>query len=168
MKLNFKQKIAAVQQEIGAITKNAINPHFKNKYFDINTLINQLNPILHKHGLLLVQPIKEGAVVSSIEDQETGDAVTSELTLPQLDNPQKIGSAISYYRRYTLTSLLALQAEDDDAQAASKPKAQAKPVMVKDSDNWNRAVEKKIPANEVIKYMTFTDEVLEAYKKAIK
>jgi hypothetical protein len=39
--------------------------------------------------------------------------------LPEINDPQKLGSAITYYRRYTLQSLLALQAEDDDANLAS-------------------------------------------------
>jgi hypothetical protein len=36
------------------------------------------------------------------------------MVLPNLQDPQKLGSAITYYRRYTLQSLLGLQAEDDD------------------------------------------------------
>jgi len=42
--------------------------------------------------------------------------------LPMSGTPQQLGSAITYYRRYTLQSLLSLQAEDDDANAASNVK----------------------------------------------
>jgi len=37
-------------------------------------------------------------------------------------DPQKIGSAITFYRRYTLQSLLGLQSEDDDGNKAIPPK----------------------------------------------
>ena len=43
------------------------------------------------------------------------------MELPNLQDPQKLGSAITYFRRYTLQSLLGLQAEDDDGNKASAP-----------------------------------------------
>ena len=46
-------------------------------------------------------------------------SVESSIQLTQFNDPQKLGSAITYYRRYTLQSLLGLQAEDDDANKAS-------------------------------------------------
>jgi hypothetical protein len=45
--------------------------------------------------------------------------VISALKLPEIADPQKLGSCITYYRRYTLASLLGLQAVDDDANVAS-------------------------------------------------
>jgi hypothetical protein len=45
--------------------------------------------------------------------------VTSFMALPDLTDPQKLGSCITYYRRYSLVSLLALEAEDDDGNTAS-------------------------------------------------
>ena len=51
-----------------------------------------------------------------------GKEITSCMALPDLTDPQKIGSAITYFRRYSLTSLLSLQCEvDDDGNKASKP-----------------------------------------------
>jgi len=43
------------------------------------------------------------------------------MKLSDQTDPQKLGSEITYYRRYTLQSLLALQAEDDDGNKASRP-----------------------------------------------
>jgi len=118
--MEIYKKLLQVQKEVGAISKDSKNPFFKSKYFDINSLIQHVEPILTKHGLLLLQPIKEGKQGSCIVDVESGSEVTSFLKLPELSDPQKLGSAVTYYRRYTLCSLLALQAEDDDANAASK------------------------------------------------
>jgi hypothetical protein len=120
--MDIYKKLLKVQKEVGAISKDSKNPFFKSKYFDINSLVGHVSPLLTNHGLLLLQPIKEGKQYSIIVDTETGESVESSLELPSLSDPQKLGSAVTYYRRYTLCSLLALQAEDDDANAASKAK----------------------------------------------
>ena len=44
----------------------------------------------------------------------------STITLPDLTDPQKMGSAITYYRRYSLQSLFLLQAEDDDGNKGAE------------------------------------------------
>jgi hypothetical protein len=116
---SINEKLFALQQEIGAISKDANNPFYKSKYFDINSLLKQLQPLLKKHKLLLIQPIEEDMVYSKILCIEGTGGVISGLKLPELNDPQKLGSAITYYRRYTLQSLLALQAEDDDGNVAS-------------------------------------------------
>lgn len=115
----YKQLFEA-KKEIGKISKDSKNPFFKSKYFDINSLLEHVEPILQKHNLLLLQPIEEGKVTTVIVDIETGEKVKSEITLPQLNDPQKLGSCVSYYRRYTAQSLICLQSTDDDANLASK------------------------------------------------
>tara|TARA_R100000781_G_scaffold57061_1_gene36919 strand:+ start:1009 stop:1446 length:438 start_codon:yes stop_codon:yes gene_type:complete len=117
-KESIYNKLYKVQREIGAISKDSTNPFYKSKYFDINSLIKQVTPILEKHKLLLLQPIKDGEQYSIIFDLD-GGFVESSLKLPTDLDAQKIGSAITYYRRYTLQSLLGLQAEDDDGNVAS-------------------------------------------------
>ena len=117
-----------MQTEVGAISKDSKNPFFKSKYFDINSLIAHVQPLLEENGLLLLQPIKDQRQMSIIVDVESGDSVDSGIDLPTLTDPQKLGSAITYYRRYTLQSLLGLQAEDDDANLASQ-KIDRKPAL---------------------------------------
>ena len=113
--------LAEVKKEVGTLSKTETNPFFKSKYFDINSLIQQVEPLLEKNNLLLLQPIIDNKVKSAIYHIESGDVVFSEIDLPNLTDPQKLGSAITYYRRYTLQSLLGLQAEDDDGNKASAP-----------------------------------------------
>ena len=115
---NIYKKIFNLQSEIGGISKDANNPFFRSKYFDINSLIKQLHPLLIKYELVLLQPCVDGAVKSIISDMD-GNSIESSLQLPTDLDAQKIGSAITYYRRYTLASLLGLQAKDDDANIAS-------------------------------------------------
>lgn len=122
---NFYEKLAAVKAEVGRISKDSSNPFFKSKYFDVNSLLLHVEPIIQKHELLLLQPIQDGLVKSIIFDTKgfsfdtKGFSIESGIALPEINDPQKLGSAITYYRRYTLQSLLALQAEDDDANLAS-------------------------------------------------
>jgi len=117
--MKIYQKIHDAKNEIGKVAKNAKNPHFKNTYADLNALIEAVEPILLEKGLVLLQPIKEGRVFTIIADVESGECLESFIDLPTSGTPQSMGSAITYYRRYTLQSLLSLQAVDDDGQAAS-------------------------------------------------
>jgi len=119
MSKTLNQKLFKLQGEIGTIKKDSTNPHFKNSYFDINKLIETIQPLLQSNGLLLTQPILNGIQYSRITDVESGAFVESGIQLPNEINPQKMGSASSYYRRYSLVGLLALQGEDDDANAAA-------------------------------------------------
>ena len=112
-------KLWKAKQEIEAVKKNAKNPHFKNNYADINALIEAVEPVLLKYNLILMQPIENGCVVTRIVDCESGDSVESTMRLPEIQDPQRVGSAVTYYRRYTLQSLMTLQAEDTDAQDVS-------------------------------------------------
>ena len=125
-------KLHAAKQKIGKVVKNSTNPHFKNKYADINGLIETVEPVLLEHGLLLIQPIEGGLVSTLIIDIETGQSVVSSMRLPEIQDPQKIGSAVTYYRRYTLQSLLSLQAEDDDANSASATVKNTKPTITQE------------------------------------
>ena len=124
--MSIYKKLFEAKKEIGKISKDSTNPFFKSKYFDINKLLECVEPILQKHGLLLLQPLLENKVFSTIIDVELftsgiENRVDSSIELPNISDPQKLGSAITYYRRYTLQSLLGLQAEDDDGNLASKP-----------------------------------------------
>ena len=121
----FQKKLFDLQHELGSISKDAKNPFYKSKYFDINSLIKQLHPLLYKHKLLLTQPIT---------DLE-GNSIESSLKIPKNLDAQKMGSAITYFRRYTLQSLLALQAVDDDGNLANKL-----PMLYENLGSWNDVV----------------------------
>jgi len=126
---NIYFKLWKAKQQIGKVSKNSKNPHFKNNYADINALTAEVEPILLEFGLLMMQPVNCGVVKTLIIDTESGEQVESAMKLPEINDPQKIGSAITYYRRYTLQSLLCLQTEDDDAQSASTHVKQQKPKL---------------------------------------
>lgn len=135
--LNIYQKLHLAKQSMGKVIKNATNPHLKRNYADINSIIDTVEPILLDHGLLLIQPVKDDKVYTIVVDVENGDRFESFMTLPPITDAQKLGGAITYFRRYTLVSLLSLQAVDDDGHEASRaPKA--KPTL--DGDRWTKAL----------------------------
>jgi hypothetical protein len=118
---NIYQKLHEAKLEIGKVAKNAKNPHFKNTYADLNALIEAVEPILLEKGLVLLQPIKEGKVFTIITSIVDSYSVESYIDLTPGLTAQALGSQITYFRRYTLSSLLTLQAIDDDGQQASQP-----------------------------------------------
>ena len=138
--MSIYKKLFEAKKEIGTITKDAKNPFFKSNYLSLNGLIDAVEDVLVKNDLVLLQPIKDGKVMTIIMDVEGGDAndsVESEMQLPNIQDPQKLGSAITYYRRYTLQSLLGLQAEDDDGNSATKQtKEERKPALTLDGFNF--------------------------------
>lgn len=119
------KKLLEVKKQIGNLSKNAKNPFFKSQYLDLNDLLNAVEPLLHEQGLLLLQPINSGLVWSQIIDAESGNIIAdSSIALPDISDPQKLGSCITYFRRYTLKSLLSISEVDDDGNKASQPTRQ--------------------------------------------
>ena len=131
--IELYKKLSEVKSKIGKISKDSTNPFYKSKYFDINKLLEHLEPLLLEHNLLLIQPIISEKVVSIIIDLDSGEQIESVIPLTRLTDPQKLGIEITYYRRYTLTSLLGLQAEDDDANATVKKNVEVKAVWLNET-----------------------------------
>lgn len=128
MKSSVALKLLEVQRELGAVKKGKQNPFFSSNYADINQYISVLKPILNKVGLVLLQPLtmSDGSGATSIGlntivvDSETGEEINYKTDIYLKDtDPQKVGSAITYYRRYALQSFFFVEAEDDDANKAS-------------------------------------------------
>ena len=120
---NLYTKLHAFQAEIGTIKKSEVNPFFKSRYVDINGIIDAIKPLLDKHGLVIMQPLTnlecKPAIKTIVADIESGEAHAETMPLPENIDPQKMGSAITYFRRYALQSLLLLEAEDDDGNSAA-------------------------------------------------
>ena len=131
-----------VQSEIGAIQKSSENNYYKSSYLYINDLLQDVKPILTKYGLVLTQPLttKDGRMYVSSVISNGVEVVESTLVLPDIVKPQELGSCITYFRRYTLVSLLALQAVDDDANLASnKLVEKTKSKLTLNSEAYDRA-----------------------------
>ncbi len=139
------EKILKIQSEIGVLSKTETNPFFKSKYMDINGLLAQLIPLLEKHELLVTQPLCEvggkPALMTEVYDVKGKQSlIKSFMPLPDINDPQKMGSAITYYRRYSLQSLFLLQTQDDDGEGA-KTKVDKKDYQAKNKRDKENGVD---------------------------
>lgn len=122
--------LASAQAEMKNATLNKINPHFKSKYADLAGIRDTVTPALTKHGLAIVQgtdTVESGIVVVTRLLHKSGQWMESRFPIAY-DKPQTMGSAYTYARRYSLSAMCAISAdEDDDANAANeKPVAPVK------------------------------------------
>lgn len=144
MKPEFAKKLASLTYKMQKIRKDKENPFYKSKYANIENVLDQAKPLAEELGLFILQPIQNDSVVTYIVDVDTGDTFPEVnkddrgLTFKQ-DDPQKKGGEVTFFRRYSLISLLCLETEDDDGNTASnkvytqKPKGSGIP---KNADLW--------------------------------
>jgi len=137
------KKLLEVKKQIGVLAKNAKNPFFKSQYLDLHDLLTAVEPLLHEQGLILLQPIKDNKVCSCIYDSETSTMlIDSSIDLPNIADPQKLGSAITYFRRYTLKSLLSISEVDDDGNLASRPVNKPTPKSPINPEFFSQGIQK--------------------------
>jgi hypothetical protein len=134
--MTIYKKLFKITSTMDKMRKDTENPFFKSRYFDVNQLIEAVRPALIAEDLLLLQPIEGGAVGTRIVDIESGEMVEAFIPLPDIQDPQKIGSAVTYYRRYTLQSLLGIEAMDDDGNLASGNKPKVSKAFQKEEKAW--------------------------------
>jgi hypothetical protein len=122
--------------ELDNATKASVNPHLKNKYADIASVLEAVKDTLASHGLAIMQPPSIGdndktVTVSTVLLHESGEWIESVLSMTAVDSkPQTIGATITYARRYSLNGLLCISAEDDDGNSGTGvtgPRDQPKP-----------------------------------------
>jgi hypothetical protein len=120
---SIAKALVAFQQEMKTVGKDKINPHFKSRYADISSITEDIMPILTKHGLAFsCQPrsADNGYEILGVLLHESGETI--EGALPLFGNDaQKIGSSITYARRYLLCALTGVVTgdEDDDGNMAT-------------------------------------------------
>jgi len=111
----IRKKIVEARELIAPITKDRSNPHFKKKYATLDAVLAVVEPALKSVNVHIFSEIEAARFVKTILwDSDSGEEVSSVFPLPETDDPQKIGSAITYGRRYNLTALLNLRFDDDD------------------------------------------------------
>ena len=93
------------------------------KFAELHELIESVRVVLAKHDLAFMQDVSglpDGRIgITTILVHSSGEQVaTGPLPMPAPNDPQKVGSAITYARRYALMATLGIATEDDDGQAA--------------------------------------------------
>ena len=116
------------QSQMQGITKEGKNPAFRSKYVTLDSILDTLRPILTSNGLMLTQGSTppwgvEAITVESRIIHTSGEWIATTVTIPVTKpDAHGLGSALTYGRRYSVSALLAISAdEDDDANGAVTP-----------------------------------------------
>ena len=127
-------ELAAALSKAQGTMKNAImnrtNPHFKSKYADLASVLDATRAALSANGIAVSQIIDDGRLETMLI-HTSGQWLCGVMQLPVTARPQELGSCLTYYRRYALSSITGVSADDDDdanAAEAAKQRAPAKPA----------------------------------------
>lgn len=150
------QKLLEFQQQGIVIERDGENPHFRSSYATLNEVLSKVKGPLNALGIIILQEPSSQQTFTNLPTVfglkttliDTTDNSKVECFMPYIgaDTAQKLGSANTYNRRYSLITLLGLEDEDDDGNVASAPapltRARAKKEVVpedsgitRDSDN---------------------------------
>jgi len=122
--------LSKFQGEMTAVKKDATNPFFKSKYATLDTIWEAIRKPLASNGLSIVQTMgtdgDSNSLITTLLHGLTGQYISGEMTLnPEKNTPQGLGSAITYARRYSLSAILGIVAdEDDDAESTKEKKGE--------------------------------------------
>jgi hypothetical protein len=159
------EALSKAQGEMKGALKDAENPFFKSRYADLASVWEACRGPLSRNGLAVVQvpEVKDGKVIiCTVMIHSSGEWISGDLDMtPTKSDPQGVGSAITYGRRYGLSAFAGIAAEDDDGNAASAKTAvtqapvvfQKKPAQVMkealiDTRQPELPVEESLPTEE--------------------
>jgi len=139
------KSLAAFQQEVKVIHK--ATQGYGYSYADLPKIFDEINPLLQKHGLGFTQLIntKEGVnyLATVVFHVESGEQIESNCMIPYvqlkgMNDYQSFGSAVSYFRRYCLSSILCLVSDKDLDASGEQVKTKKKPKI--DNDRLEKAI----------------------------
>lgn len=149
-----------VQRTVRPVTKDAENPFTKSWYASLNSVMDACRDALIENGIWLCQypvPVEQPnslGLVTKLTHAESGQWQSSiaVVPLPKAD-PQGMGSAITYCRRYALTAMLGMVTEDDDGEGArtgrktpSRPKLPVNAPEARKETSPDANIKNKSPA----------------------
>ena len=128
----LSKALSVAQSQMSFARKDSKNPFFKSSYADLSSVWDACREPLTKNGLAVIQTFDadhdggEVIVVTTLT-HSSGQWISSRLKMPLVKkDPQGLGSAITYGRRYSLAAIVGVIAdEDDDGNAATHGKAQS-------------------------------------------
>lgn len=127
-KKTIVEALAAFQADLPEIKLDGKNPHFNSKFATLSNITKEVFPKLAEHGFAFSVGsfVDNGLlIVDAHLIHESGESRSAQFPVTET-NPQKVGSAVTYYRRYALAALTGIVAdEDDDGNAASAPAPKA-------------------------------------------
>ena len=121
---NICKAFVKFQSEFKGMKPDSSNPFFKSTYISLDGILETARPILAKNGLAVIQEATghgEYIFVKTKLIHESGEMIETEVLKmkPQKNDPQSMGSCITYSKRYQLAALLGIsECIDDDANTA--------------------------------------------------
>lgn len=116
--------LAKAQSEIQHAKKDKRNPFFKSNYADLASVMDACRAALTKNGLAVIQTTEDteaGLYLVTTLGHSSGAAVAGRMPIrPVKNDPQGVGSALTYARRYALAAIVGVATEDDDGNEASR------------------------------------------------
>ena len=126
----FAEAFAKAQAELTNPPKNKVNPHFNSRYVDLSDGLDVIRKTFSKHGLAVIQGTSLDGDLTVLNTRilhKSGQWMEWVYPVSGLDTHQKMGSAMTYARRYALFGIVGVAGEDDDdGNAASAPAKPAK------------------------------------------
>ena len=122
---NICKAFVKFQSEFKGMKPDSSNPFFKSTYISLDGILEKARPILAKNGLAVIQEATgdgEYIFVKTKLIHESGEMIETEVLKmkPQKNDPQSMGSCITYSKRYQLAALLGIcECIDDDANIAT-------------------------------------------------
>lgn len=119
--------VSKMQGELRGAIKDSKNPFYKSNYADLGSCWDACREPLVKNGLCVIQTTHieagGGIALKTMLGHSSGQFIESFYPInPVKNDPQGIGSAITYARRYALAAILGLHQTDDDGESATRPK----------------------------------------------
>jgi len=132
--------MAKAQLAVRSVSKDGSNPHFKSSYVTLDSILAGPVKVFNQHGIAIMQlpSLADNRIsVRTVLAHANGANIQSDLSLPcDLNNPHKVGSTLTYLKRFSLTSILGIPGEEDDdgnaaAGVSSRPngKLNRKPIV---------------------------------------
>lgn len=121
---NIASALSKAQAVMTGAKKDKLNPFFKSKYSDLSSVFDAIREPFAENNLSITQTMD--ILDSGIQVLRTrlmhssGEYIDSKMLLPTEPNPQKMGSLITYLKRYSLMAICGIPSEDDDGNAASQ------------------------------------------------
>jgi hypothetical protein len=159
---NLTKALAQFHALVGKIGKDAKNPFFKSNYASLPHILTEVSDPLQQSGLVITQFPDGDALTTMLIHAESGEYISASYIMPvaKANDPQALGSAISYARRYSVSSILSLKIDDDDAEGAMK--AVRNPQQTEDARQW---LNKGEALNKAMEYLRKGGNISEIEKK---
>lgn len=128
----LSKALSKTQSEIKGAVMDSSNPFFKSKYADLTSVWEACRKPLTDNGLAIIQTgiidNPERVAIETTLIHSSGEWISGIMSAkPVKDDPQAIGSCVTYLRRYSLSALVGICPEDDDGNAATQPSNSKEP-----------------------------------------